>query len=136
MSGHLNKYSAENRQKFISASQSSLSDVQSVLDSFVKSVSSGTEKKDGWPTAGYAVSKAALTAASKVFDKQELAKGSGVRVEVCCPGYVNTDMSKGNGVKSPDEGAKTPVMLGLKFLSSPEGKVLDGFWQHEKVVEW
>jgi len=136
MSGHLSKYSPTIRQQFISASNSSLSDVTSLMDSFIKSVSTGTEKKDGWPTAGYAVSKAGLTAASKVLDKQELEKGSGVRVEVCCPGYVNTDMSKGNGTKTPDDGAKTPVMLGLKFLGSPEGKVLDGFWQHEKVVEW
>lgn len=136
MSGHLNKYSDSICDEFRKASKSSIADVTSLLDRFTKSVEAGTEKKDGWPTAGYAVSKAGVTAASKVLDMQELNKGSGVRVEVCCPGYVNTDMSKGKGTKTPDEGAQTPAQLGLKIIGVKDGEVVEGFWKNEKEIEW
>ncbi len=39
-------------------------------------------------------------------------KGRGVLINACCPGYVNTDMTMGNGVGHPDEGkVKHSVML-------------------------
>jgi carbonyl reductase 1 len=45
---------------------------------------------------------------------------------------VNTDMTKGKGVKTVDEGAKTPVMLALGDIGGKTG----GFWQSEKEVAW
>jgi carbonyl reductase 1 len=46
--------------------------------------------------------------------------------------YVNTDMTKGRGTKTTDQGAKTPVMLALKDIGGRTGE----FWQSEKVIEW
>lgn len=40
-------------------------------------------------------------------------------------------MTKGRGVKTPDQGAQTPVMLALAGLNGRTGL----FWQNEKVSE-
>ena len=46
--------------------------------------------------------------------------------------YVSTDMTKKRGVKTPDDGAKTPVMLALEDIGGRTGD----FWKSEKVAEW
>lgn len=132
MAGKLNKYTPELREAFISASKSGVADCTSLMGDFTKAVQQGNEKQLGWPSAAYAVSKAGATAFTKAIAAEEDKKGRGVLVNACCPGYVNTDMTKGNGVKTPDEGAKTPVMLALEDIGGTSG----GFWQSEKIIEW
>lgn len=46
--------------------------------------------------------------------------------------YVNTDMTKGKGIKTPDDGAKTPVMLALEDIGGRSGE----FWEREKISQW
>jgi carbonyl reductase 1 len=41
-------------------------------------------------------------------------------------------MTRGGGVKTVDEGAKTPVLLALGDISGKTGK----FWQDEKEIAW
>lgn len=132
MSGKLNKYPLELRAAFISASKTSPAACTSLMEAFKSAVAEGNEKEKGWPSAAYAVSKAGCTAMTKAIAFGEAKKGSGVLVNACCPGYVNTDMTKGGGVKTPDEGARTPVMLALADISEQAG----GFWQNEKMIEW
>ena len=96
---------------------------------FAGDVKAKKEKAEGWPSAAYMVSKGGLIAATKVIARENQER---VRVEYCCPGWVNTDMTKGKGQKTPDEGAKTPVLLALGVL---KGEVGD-FWQGEKVIDW
>lgn len=132
MAGKLNKYSPALRDSFISASQTSVPACSELMESFTSAVASGKEKDDGWPSAAYAVSKAGCTAMTKAIAMEEEKRGRGVLVNACCPGYVNTDMTKGNGVKTVDEGAKTPVMLALADIQGQTG----GFWQSEKIIEW
>ena len=63
----------------------------------------------------------------------ELARtNSETLVNSCCPGYVNTDMTKGNGTKSIDEGAQTPVLLALGDIGGSNGK----FWMDERETSW
>ncbi|CAC9887934.1 unnamed protein product [Aureobasidium pullulans] len=132
MAGKLNKYTPELRDAFTSASQSGVPDCTALMQDFTSAVEAGKEKEQGWPSAAYAVSKAGTTAFTKAIAAEEDKKGRGVLVNACCPGYVNTDMTKGNGVKTPDQGAKTPVMLGLEDFGGSSG----GFWQSEKIIEW
>ncbi|KAG9569687.1 NAD(P)-binding protein, partial [Aureobasidium melanogenum] len=132
MAGKLNKYTPQLRDAFIAASKSGVSDCTALMQQFTKAVQDGKEKELGWPSAAYAVSKAGTTAFTKAIAAEEDKKGRGVLVNACCPGYVNTDMTKGNGVKTPDEGAKTPVMLALGDIGGTSG----GFWQTEKIIEW
>lgn len=69
---------------------------------------------------------------TKAFGTVEKEKGSKVLINSCCPGYVKTDMTRGGGSKTPDQGAQTPVMLALEDLNDRSGL----FWQDEKPIQW
>ena len=58
--------------------------------------------------------------------------GSKTLVNSCCPGYVDTDMTKHRGSKTVDQGAQTPVKLALGDIGAISGE----FWEHEDVSEW
>jgi carbonyl reductase 1 len=132
MSGKLSSYSEEVRAAFLKAAETDVAAVSSVMESFTTAVSEGREKEAGFPSAAYAVSKAGEIAMTKVVAMEEEKRGGQTLINACCPGYVNTDMTKGKGVKTVDEGAKTPVMLALGDIGGKTG----GFWQSEKEVAW
>ena len=129
-SGALNKYSDEVRTRFLSAK--SEEDVTAIMRDFATAVEQGREKEAGFPSAAYAVSKAGCIAGTKALARQERESGGKRLINACCPGYVNTDMTKGNGTKSTDEGAQTPVFLALRDLGGRTGE----FWRDDAVVEW
>ncbi|KAF2107285.1 carbonyl reductase [Lophiotrema nucula] len=126
--GALNKYSDEIRNRFLSSKTES--DVTAIMQDFVAAVEAGKEKEAGFPSAAYATSKAGLIGATRAFAAAE--KDRGPLINSACPGYVNTDMTKGNGTLSPDEGAQTPVMLALADLMGQTGL----FWRNERPQEW
>lgn len=131
MAGHLNqKYSPTVRSAF--SSTITVADVTKLMDSFANAVVAGTHTKDGWPSAAYAVSKSGLIGVTRAIAREEEGNGRGVLINSCCPGWVNTDMTKGRGTKSVDQGAVTPVMLAVGDLKGATGK----FWSGERVVEW
>jgi carbonyl reductase 1 len=132
MAGRLSRYPSPLKEAFISASQTSVSACTELMVKFASDVKGGKETQDGWPRAAYAISKAGEIAATKVIAMEEEMSGKGVLINACCPGYVNTDMSKGKGTKTVDEGAKTPVLLALGEIRGKTG----GFWQSEGIVEW
>ena len=102
------------------------------MNDFTSAVERGTEKEEGWPSAAYAVSKSGVTGMTRAVAWEERERGRGVLVNCCCPGYVDTEMTRGRGVRSVDEGARTPVLLALGGI----GDVTGGFWKDERVVEW
>lgn len=130
MAGKLDKYSDELRNRFLSSKTEE--DVSSIMEDFHAAVKAGKEKEAGFPSAAYAVSKAGLIGGTRALARSEKEKGSDLLINSCCPGYVNTDMTKGNGTKTPDEGAQTPVMLALQDIKGQKG----AFWQSEKQIEW
>lgn len=102
------------------------------MEEFTTAVAEGREKEAGFPSAAYAVSKAGEIAMTKVVAGLEAEGGGGRLVNACCPGYVRTDMTRGGGVKTVDEGARTPVMLAMGEFGGVNG----GFWQGEREIEW
>ncbi|MCJ1311330.1 hypothetical protein MMC25_005001 [Agyrium rufum] len=130
MAGHLNKYSDQIRNRFLQAK--SAGEITSLMESFKAAVKNGDEKAQGWPSAAYAVSKAGVTGMTKVIAEENSSKGSKTLINSCCPGYVVTDMTKGGGVKTPDQGAETPVLLALGDIGGQNGL----FWQSEKPIKW
>ncbi|KAL6710791.1 hypothetical protein ACN47E_007848 [Coniothyrium glycines] len=130
MSGHLSKYSDEIRHRFLNSKTED--DVSSIMQDFTAAVEAGKEKEAGFPSAAYAVSKSGLIGGTKALARAEKEKGSKILINACCPGYVNTDMSKHNGTKTPDQGAQTPVLLALQDIEGQTGT----FWQDEKQIEW
>lgn len=130
MAGKLNKYSDTIRSRFLNAE--SVEDITALMEDFKSAVKAGNEKEQGWPSAAYAVSKAGMTGMTKAFAKEEKMRGGQRLINACCPGWVDTDMTKHRGSKTPDEGAQTPVMLAIGEIGGFSGE----FWQNEKVIEW
>lgn len=130
MVGKLNKYSPSITSAFRHAS--SVPQITELMQSFEKSVEAGTHSADGWPSSAYAVSKAGVTGMTKAIAVEQQKRGSKVLLSSCCPGYVKTDMTKGGGRKTPDQGAQTPVKLALGDLGGKSGH----FWEHEEVSPW
>jgi carbonyl reductase 1 len=124
------KYSPALRSAF--AATNTVSDVTSLMEQFTSAVEAGQEKEQGWPSAAYSVSKSGVTGMTRAIALEERKSGGGRLVNSCCPGYVKTEMTKGRGLRSVDDGARTPVMLALGDI----GDVVGEFWQNEKVVEW
>ena len=123
------KYSETIRSRFLKAKKTE--EITELMDEFASAVAKGTHSKE-WPTAGYAVSKAGVIGVTKIIADLNAANGSKVLINSCCPGYVSTDMTKGRGVKTPDQGAMTPVLLALGDIKGSNGQ----FWNNEKVTNW
>ncbi|KAL9579656.1 MAG: hypothetical protein Q9212_004983 [Teloschistes hypoglaucus] len=131
MVGHLNsKYSSSIRSAF--ASSKTVDDVTTLMESFTAAVKDGQEKQQGWPSAAYAVSKSGAIGMTRAIALSHEREGGQVLVNSCCPGYVNTDMTKGGGTKTPDQGAQTPVFLALRDIRGNYGE----FWEHQEVSQW
>lgn len=131
MVGHLgSSYSADIRTAF--AESKTVDDVTKLMEAFTSAVEQGKEKELGWPSAAYKVSKSGVTGMTRAVAAEEMEKGSGVLVNSCCPGYVDTDMTKGRGSKTVDEGAQTPVLLACGDIGGTGGQ----FWENKKVSEW
>ena len=121
MAGHLSsKYSGEVRTAF--AGSKTVDDVTKLMESFTKAVERGEENAHGWPSAAYAVSKSGVIGMTRAIALEERGKGTGVLVNSCCPGYVSTDMTKNRGMKTPDEGAQTPVLLACGDIGGVAGE--------------
>lgn len=131
MVGHLNhKYSEAVRQQFLGSK--TVEDVTTLMEAFTHAVEVGDQEKKGWPSAAYAVSKSGVIGMTRAIARKEAQSDKAVLINSCCPGYVNTDMTKGRGVKTVDQGAQTPVLLALGDIGGKAGE----FWSKEKVVDW
>jgi carbonyl reductase 1 len=102
------------------------------MEEFTAAVLKGTHEKDGWPSAAYAVSKAGLIGQTRALARELKAGDTGVTINCCHPGWVQTDMTKGKGTKTPDQGAQTPVLLAIGDIGNSSGTL----WLDEKEIDW
>lgn len=130
MSEKLNKYSETIRDQFLAFK--TVPDITKLMERPRSIVDAAKEKKQGWPSAGYAVSKAGVVGMTKAIGTVEKEKSSKVLINSYCPRYVKTDMTRGGGSKTPDQGAQTPVILALEDFNDRSGL----FWQDEKPIQW
>ena len=98
----------------------------------VVNVSSGmgqlSDMNGGCP--GYRLSKVALNAVTRIF-ADEL-KGTGVKVNSVCPGWVQTDMGGASAPLSVEEGAKGIVWAATLPDDGPSG----GFFRDGEPIPW
>ena len=132
--GQLIPYSEPLKQAFVDASNASIEACTVLMEKFVSEVLTERETPEGWPSApyAYAVSKAGEIAFTKAMARDAERNEAKVLINVCCPGFVNTDMTNGTGTMTVDEGAKTPVFLALGDIGGTTG----GFWKDEVVIKW
>ena len=98
----------------------------------VVNVSSGmgqlAEMNGGCP--GYRLSKAALNALTRIL-ADEL-KGTGVKANSVCPGWVKTDMGGPDAPRTPEQGVQTIVWLATLSDEGPTG----GFFRDKQPIPW
>lgn len=131
-SGSLSAFSPALQARFRAAT--SVSNVSMLMEEFVDAACRGREAEEGWPSAAYGVSKAGIIGVTRALAEEVKGEKGNEEKEVvsCHPGYVNTDMTKGNGTRTPDEGAETPVLLALGLVRGGSG----GYWIDGKEVGW
>ena len=78
----------------------------------------------------YCVSKAAMNAATVLWAAN--LKADGVKVNACNPGYVNTQVSRFQGTKTPAEGARIVIDLATAPDDGPTG----GFFEENGPLDW
>ncbi|KAL6086466.1 hypothetical protein STEG23_002725 [Scotinomys teguina] len=131
----LKKCSPELQQKFRSETITE-EELVGLMNKFVEDTKKGVHEKEGWPNSAYAVTKIGVTVLSRIHARKlnEQRRGDKILLNVCCPGWVRTDMAGPNATKSPEEGAETPVYLALlpPDAEGPHGQ----FVQEKKVEQW
>lgn len=78
----------------------------------------------------YNSSKTAVNALTVIYAK--LFDADAVKVNVACPGFVDTDLNNHTGIRNVEEAAATPVRLALLDDSGPTG----GFFDDGGIIEW
>ena len=102
----------------------SLSDIDTLASSYLSAIQTGAnvQADSGWGSSpkSYQVSKALINALTVVLAGQN----TGVLVNCCCPGWVDTDMGHqvGRPPKTLEEGARIPVRLAVGELGSKGSK--------------
>lgn len=135
MLGKLNKYNAETTAAFQSASTAdSTAPTDQLMAQYQDSVDRGAAAEEAWPTSAYSVSKTGIISATSAIAKREkkMSSDRAVCVNTCCPGYVNTDLTKHRGRRTVEQGAMTPVHLALEGIGGVTGE----FWEREEVSSW
>ncbi|KAM4591345.1 carbonyl reductase [NADPH] 1-like isoform 1-T2 [Odontesthes bonariensis] len=131
----LAKCSPELQQRFRSDDITE-DELVALMQQFVDEAKRGEHKKGGWPDMAYGMSKIGLTTLSVILARRlsKARPNDGILLNACCPGWVQTDMGGSGGVKSPEEGAITPVYLALlpPGATEPHGK----FLSDKKVQPW
>ena len=94
-----------------------INELNALATKFVSDVTNGVHIENNWPNTCYGMSKLCLSIFTKLLAEQE----KGMKVNCCCPGYCDTDMSSHRGTRSPADGATTPVFLALNE-EIPSGK--------------
>jgi len=131
-SGVLIPYSESLKKAITDASQKSVEACTAMMEKFAADVKANNQKVEGWPSAAYAVSKAGEIAFTKAIAMEHEKSGGKVLVNACDPGWVNTDMTKGKGPLTVDEGANTPALLALGEFGGSSG----GFWKDRDITMW
>lgn len=106
-----------------------MEELQNYVDQYEKDVLDGTYTQKGWGNSNYGMSKLAVIAATRIWAREEAVNG--IRVNCCCPGYCDTDMTSHKGPRSPEDGAKNAVIPAI-MENAPTGQ----FFQNYEVSDW
>lgn len=128
MAGRLGQVSPELQAKFTDP-QLTIPQLNALMKEFDDDVQKGVHKANGWSSSNYGMSKLGVIAATNVWAREEA--GNNIRVNSCCPGYCDTDMTSGKGPRPPVEGARNAV-LPATMENPPTG----AYFSDYKVSTW
>ena len=95
MAGRLNQLQPAMQAQFTDP-ELTLDTLKGLVDHFKSSVQNGTHAAEGFSNSNYGMSKLALIAATKVLAREHPL----IRINACCPGYCDTDMTSHKGPRS------------------------------------
>ena len=78
----------------------------------------------------YNASKTALNAATVQFANE--LRGTSIKVNAVCPGYVATDLNNNSGPRTTEQGAKIAVKMATLATDGPTG----GYFNDAGVIPW
>lgn len=84
----------------------------------------------GGREAAYRVSKTGLNALTRIMASE--LRGTGIKVNAICPGWVRTDMGGSSAPRSVEEGARGIIWAATLSENGPTG----GFFRDGKSLEW
>ncbi|KAL0859548.1 hypothetical protein ABMA27_010692 [Loxostege sticticalis] len=130
-SGHLSRIPSEELRKRISSEDLTLDQLKDLMSCYVETVKLGKEIEEGWGDSPYVVSKVGVNAYTFMLHKRLKSAEKGITVNCMHPGYVISDMTRGAGSVTPEQGAE----LALKLLveSCESGLYV---WHEGTVVPW
>ncbi|XP_040606374.1 carbonyl reductase [NADPH] 3 [Mesocricetus auratus] len=103
-------------------------DLVDLMKKFVEDTKNEVHEREGWPDSAYGVSKLGVTVLSRILARQldEKRKADRILLNACCPGPVETDLARGWGSRTAEEGAETPVFLALlpPDATEPQGQLV------------
>lgn len=82
------------------------------------------------PCLGYSSSKAALNAVTVQFANE--LRGTPVKVNAVCPGYVATDLNNHSGSRTPEQGARVAIQMATIPQDGPTG----GYFNEDGRIPW
>mmetsp|Transcript_35061 Transcript_35061/g.112228 ORF Transcript_35061/g.112228 Transcript_35061/m.112228 type:complete len:254 (-) Transcript_35061:31-792(-) len=109
--------------------QQALTSDKLTRDDLLATVASFETGKDKDTGSDYGLSKLFLIAYTKLLARDS--EGTNLKVNACCPGYCNTDMTKGRGPRDPAVGARNAVIL-----AGPHCPHHGAFIQNERPSTW
>lgn len=124
----LHIYSKDVQERFRNRNMT-LAELEDMAQEYQGVVDGGKEDKTGWGGKGraYSVSKACVNALTRVLAREN----DGVKINCCCPGWVDTDMGSivGRPSKSAADGAKIPVRLAVGDIGGATGE----YWGNPSI---
>jgi len=120
----------------LSANSLTEEELKQLMRDYVDAENKEDHEDHGWPDRCYVVSKIALSALTRIQQREFDRDGrEDLIVNSADPGWVDTDMSGHRGVLTIEEGAANPSWLALlpKGVQGPKG----GFvWYTKEIVDW
>jgi NAD(P)-dependent dehydrogenase (short-subunit alcohol dehydrogenase family) len=104
--------------------------VSSGVGSLTRQVTSDDPAATGPISVAYAPSKTFLNAVTIQYAKE--LRGTNIKINAACPGFVATDLNGFRGTRTPQQGAATPIRLATLPDDGPTG----GFFEDAGVVPW
>ncbi|XP_049881909.1 carbonyl reductase [NADPH] 3-like [Pectinophora gossypiella] len=129
-SGHLSRIPSDDLKKRLKSTELSLEGLKALMNEYLEDVRGNKEIEKGWGELPYVVSKNAVNAYTFILHRRLADRG--IKATCVHPGYVKTDMTRGGGDRSPEQGAEAPLMLALE--QNPIGGRF--VWHNGTTVPW
>jgi len=129
MAGYLDQLTSDQLKQKFTSSTLTLVQLDQLVNQFESSVQTNSYKNDGWGNSNYGMSKLAVIAATRVIAREE----NDIKVNCCCPGYCDTDMTSHKGPRPPSDGARNAVIP----ATMPQQECPSGaFFKNYEIARW